>query len=311
MELSENDYYNFLAIRKNYLKPLNKFMSNDEINLVLKKRVFNGKFFPLPFFLTANLDEIKSIKDKTIIVNFKKNFFKLPVLSVSRFNKQKLIKKLFDGKKIHPYIDFINNSKDYLIETGDISINQSDKYFQKKNLVGFATRNIPHKGHEKIILEKLKKFKVMIIINSEVTKNKKTDINKTVEAYLRFIKRNVIKKKVILKKILLPSTMLGFRQASLHALLGRNFGCDNFIIGRDHSGFLNYYKEFDSYNFCKKNEKKIGLKILKSGSPLFCKNCKKIVFRNECICKKNKFDISSTLVRSLKNKKLKKLISNY
>ena len=50
MELSQIDYYNFLAIRNNYLKPLNKFMSNDEIYLVINKYIFNKKFFPILFF---------------------------------------------------------------------------------------------------------------------------------------------------------------------------------------------------------------------------------------------------------------------
>ena len=311
MELSEIDYYNFLAIRNNYLKPLNKFMSNNEINLVINKYIFNKKFFPMPFFLTASLEDLKSIKNNIITVKYKKKIYNLPILSVSTFNKKKIVKNLFKGKKFHPYMDVIMNSKDYIVETDNILTENFEKNNPKKNLVGFATRNIPHKGHEKIILEKIKKFKIMVIINSEVTKNKKTNINKTLSAYLKFIKREKIKKKIMLKKILIPSTMLGYRQASLHALLGKNFGCDNFIIGRDHSGFLDFYKEFESYDFCKKNEKKIGLNILNSGSPLFCNNCNKIVFRNECNCKKNQFDISSTFLRKLRNKKLKNLISNF
>ena len=63
MELSQINYYNFLAIRNNYLKPLNKFMSNDEIYLVINKYIFNKKFFSIPFFLTASLDDLKGIKN--------------------------------------------------------------------------------------------------------------------------------------------------------------------------------------------------------------------------------------------------------
>ena len=311
MELSQIDYYNFLAIRNNYLKPLNKFMSNDEIYLVINKYIFNKKFFPIPFFLTASLDDLKSIKNSTFLVKYKKESYNLPVLSVSTFDKKGIIKELFKGNKFHPYIDIIMHSKEYIIETDDISTKNFKKYVPKKNLVGFATRNIPHKGHEKIIFEKIKKLKVLIIINSEVTKNKKTNINKTLKAYSKFIKREKINNKIILKKVLIPSTMLGYRQAALHAMLGKNFGCDNFIIGRDHSGFLDFYKEFESYDFCKKNEKKIGLNILESGSPLFCKICQKVVFRGECNCKKNQFDISSIFVRKIKNKKLKKIIFNF
>ena len=58
----------------------------------------------------------------------------------------------------------------------------------------------------------------------------------------------------MLKRITAPSFLLGSRQAALHAIIAKNLSCKSFIIGRDHSGYKNFYKEFDSYNFCKKNE---------------------------------------------------------
>ena len=94
----------------------------------------------------------------------------------------------------------------------------------------------------------------------------------------------------------------------------KNLGCSAFIVGRDHSGYKNFYKEFESYNFCKKNEKKIGIKILKSGSPFYCMKCNKVMLRTECNCwklnKKFFFDISSSFIRKIDNNaKLKKNIA--
>jgi threonine dehydrogenase-like Zn-dependent dehydrogenase len=60
-----------------------------------------------------------------------------------------------------------------------------------------------------------------------------------------------------------------------------------------------------------KHEKKIELKILPSGSPRYCYGCKKVIFRGECKCKNKSFDISSSLIRSLKDKKKIKLMSNF
>ena len=68
----------------------------------------------------------------------------------------------------------------------------------------------------------------------------------------------------------------------------------------------NFYSEFESYTFCKKSENKLGVKIEASGSPKFCTKYNKVIFRNECRCKKNCYDISSTLIRSLRQIKLKK-----
>lgn len=312
MILDDRNYYNYLSIKSNILNPLNKFMSFDEIVEVCKNLKFNNKFFPIPFFISCNLEEIKKIKGSNLDIFYKnKRLDKLKILSIQKFDKNKISFYLFNKKRNHPYNEFIKNSKEYVIETAPFAIN-SKKLEKNYKLVGFATRNIPHKGHEKILINFIKKRKkIMVIINSDISNNKKINPNNTFKAYKKFINKNKIKGKISLEKISLPSLLLGFRQAALHSIIAKNFGCRSFIIGRDHSGYKKFYKEFESFNFCKKNEKKIGVKILPSGSPLYCNNCEKIVFRDECKCKNKRFNISSTLVRKLKDKKLKKLISNF
>ena len=111
-------------------------------------------------------------------------------------------------------------------------------------------------------------------------------------------------------KIKMPSFLLGPRQAGIHAIIGKNLGCKKFIIGRDHSGYKNFFKMFESFDFCKKNEKKIKIKIINSGSPVYCYSCKEVVFRNSCNCD-NFIDISASMIRKDKNKKLKKVLSNF
>ena len=152
---------------------------------------------------------------------------------------------------------------------------------------------------------------MLIHIMEDASNNKKIDSNITFKAYRKFIKKNKIEKKIILKKVTAPSFLLGPRQAALHALIAKNLSCKFFIIGRDHSGYKNFYHEFESYEFCKKIENKLGIKIIESGSPQFCIRCNKIVFRNECKCKKSSYDISSTLIRSIKKINDKRKLTNF
>ena len=56
--------------------------------------------------------------------------------------------------------------------------------------------------------------------------------------------------------------------------------------------------------------RELGIKILDSGSPVFCLKTKKILFRNECNSK-NFIDISASLIRKAKNKKIIKLLTNF
>ena len=51
----------------------------------------------------------------------------------------------------------------------------------------------------------------------------------------------------------------------------KNYGCTHFLVGRDHAGYKNFYKKYESQKFCKENEKKIKIKILKFDEPFLCK----------------------------------------
>ena len=212
---------------------------------------------------------------------------------------------------------FLKPENDFFLNAEVIYDKKNREDSKKKKLtVGFATKNIPHLGHKKIILNHTAKYNKVLVAIFNNTDDNFSKISSLAEiAYNKFIRENNLRKKIVLEKIFMPAFLLGPRQASLQAIIMRNLGCDAFIVGRDHSGFKNFYKENDSYKFCKKNEKKIGIKILKSGSPFYCLKCQKVMLRTECNCwKENKkffLDISSTFLRKINNNsKLKKKYRN-
>ena len=104
----------------------------------------------------------------------------------------------------------------------------------------------------------------------------------------------------------------GPREALLHAIIRKNYGCTHFLVGRDHAGYKNYYYKYESQQKAITNEKKIGIKIINFNEPVACLNCKKI-FSNKCTyCNTTtKFlRISGTYIRNLilKNKKIPEIM---
>ena len=113
------------------------------------------------------------------------------------------------------------------------------------NIVGFHTRNVPHSGHEYIQLASLKKINADAIFISPVTGEKKVGdflADPIIQCYDLLIKELAYYPYgAIIGSFNTHSRFSGPREAIFTALCRQNFGCNYFIVGRDHTGVGNYY----------------------------------------------------------------------
>jgi sulfate adenylyltransferase len=326
LKINSLQYFEILNLINGCYYPVNKFMNKNDIENVIFNYKFKNKFFPLPIHFNISKSDQEKLKNETnfqLIYNKKKigifyinDFFKL--------NKKKYLKKLFGTEsKNHTGVKNFTNLKDFFI-SGSVKLNKKIKFptsfkpyywkskfkkYKLKSIAGFHTRNIPHSTHEKlhdIALEKCES----LLIHPMTGKLKKGDFTREtiLKSYKIYLKRKNRNKKIFFEEFLSYARFGGPREAAFHAIVRKNFGCTHFIIGRDHAGIKNFYSKYASQNFCLKNEKKIGLKILSFKEPYYCKKCR--IMRGafeKCSHKKiyKKF-LSGTVIRRniLKNKKL-------
>ena len=240
--------------------------------------------------------------------------------------KKKLLHLFFKTKSLsHPGVKNFLSTKPFFI-SGDIKLSNKiyfnkkhypaywKKFLKKKQIkkIGsFHTRNIPHKTHEWLIQKIMKSCK-NILIQPMTGKLKKGDFKSDVvrKAYNIFKKSNK-DKNIFLSEFRSHARYAGPREASFHALVRKNYGCSHFFVGRDHAGVKNFYKKYESQKFCKKNQNKIGIKILDFKEPGYCKNCRKITGEGDnCIhSNKNKKFLSGTEIRKMI--KLKRKLPEY
>jgi sulfate adenylyltransferase len=121
-----------------------------------------------------------------------------------------------------------------------------------ETVVAFQTRNVPHIGHE-FLQKAVLGFTDGLFIQPIIGKKKPGDFRDEViiAAYHTLIENYYTQEHVFLN--ILPTEMRygGPKEAILHAIMRKNYGCTGIIIGRDHAGVSDpdgkpYYGEEDA-----------------------------------------------------------------
>lgn len=113
-----------------------------------------------------------------------------------------------------------------------------------QTIVAFQTRNVPHAGHEDLQKTVLG-LADGLLIQPIIGKKKPGDFCDEVilKTYEALIGNYFNPERVFLN--ILPTEMryAGPKEAILHAIMRKNYGCTHIIIGRDHAGVGDYYGE--------------------------------------------------------------------
>ena len=118
------------------------------------------------------------------------------------------------------------------------------EYRQWQRIIGFHTRNVPHRAHEYLQLTALSELQGDGIFIHPVTGPKKTgDFSGDIilKSYQLLIDEYYQPNAALLGGFETYSRYAGPREAVFTALCRQNFGCTHFIVGRDHTGVGNYY----------------------------------------------------------------------
>lgn len=282
--------------------PLTGFMTQNEYNNVLEKyELLDGTIFSLPINLYISQEVYTNIYfEKTILLKDEYGF-SLCEFDIIDFYQPDLTKECLLAYNTtdtnHPYVNIVMQRKEMFYVGGNItkkymlpkhynfcnlrlSPNDTKEHFKKEKMdiiIGFQTRNPMHKSHfelTKYAINKLKTDnpdkKVGLLLHPTVGITQDCDIEyyTRVKCYKEIIK-HYDNENILLALLPLSMRMAGPKEALLHAIIRKNYGCTHFIIGRDHASpsctkkdDSHFYEKYDAQHFVMKYANKIGIEII-------------------------------------------------
>ncbi|MBD3279730.1 MAG: sulfate adenylyltransferase [Candidatus Pacebacteria bacterium] len=300
--LTPDQQQDVVNLAKGLYQPLTGFLTQADFHTVVEKmHLKNGQVWPIPIVLDINQQQKKRFQNQEkleLVGQTGELIAYLHQPEIYQYDKHFLAENVFGTRSLeHPGVADVFAMKDYLIG-GQVELvrdpnglfrqynwspAQTKAFFKKQGwqkIVAFQTRNVPHRGHEFLQKQALKKVDGLMI-QPVIGEKKLRDFKDEyiMACYQALIEQHYPQEKTLLTILPLKMRYAGPREAVMHALIRRNFGCTHFIVGRDHAGVGGFYDPFAAQKiFDQFNQAELGIKILKFKEVVYDQNKKKHCF---------------------------------
>jgi len=302
--LDRNLLFDFVNIANGVYSPLRGFMiRNDFLKVTNDMTLENGVAWPLPVILDVETNLANQVGPGDRIGIRGPDGTPVGVLDIDdlyRYNEDETCRQLFGTTDDeHPGVRSLKRKEPFLVGgpikafpgavprngTHDVSPKETRVLFNElgwESVVGFQTRNVPHRAHEYLQKSALEHVDGLLI-QPKIGEKKPGDYTNEaiLNGYETLIDEYYPRSSVVLSMFKSRMWYAGPREAVFDSIVRKNYGCTHFIIGRDHAGVGNYYGDFEAQELFDALGN-VGIEPLYYHYAFYCRICDGIVSEKIC-----------------------------
>ncbi len=273
--------------------PLEGFLTEKDYQSVLENlRLADGNLWPIPVTLDVSEDFSQKVEVGSPVALRDKEGFLIAVMSVqSKWTADKLLeaeKVLGSTDETHPAVNYLLNESNPVYLGGPVKGIMLPKQYDYtdlrhtpgqlralftengwNNIVAFQTRNPMHRAHVELTVRAAFEHEANVLIHPVVGLTKPGDVDHytRVRCYQHVLKKYP-EGSAMLSLLPLAMRMGGPKEALWHAIIRKNYGCNLFIVGRDHASPGNgkdgqpFYGPYDAQELLKEHEDELGISMV-------------------------------------------------
>jgi sulfate adenylyltransferase len=298
IDMNAREASDLVLIAVGAMSPLQGFMGREAYRSVLDHmRLPSGPLWPLPVTLAVSAPDVLSLSPPFDAALRTRRGEVVGIITVEELyapeRDHEALRALGTSDAAHPGVQYLQSTgeryaggpvwlfervKDGPFARYELDPAETRALFAARKwerVCAFQTRNPIHRAHEYLIkcaLETVDGF----LIHPAMGETKSDDVpaGARMECYLALVQHYFPAAHVALSTFPYAMRYAGPREAVLHALIRRNYGCTHFIVGRDHAGVGNYYGTYDAQKiFSTFAPDEVGITPVLFEHSFYCRRC--------------------------------------